>query len=99
MSYRLVNANDLAEKYPEVNDMNCIYADLPNGLDNHHYKIETDAKEKIISMLTDIQLEIEKKFNDRPFSYNHHQRTEFYRDSNEIIQQKINAIEGKINNE
>ena len=33
MSYRLVDSNDLAIKYPEVNDMSCIYADLPNGLD------------------------------------------------------------------
>ena len=36
---------------------------------------------------------IEEKFNDRPFSYNHHQRTEFYRDIDEVIQQKIKALE------
>ena len=37
MSYRLINANDLSDKYPEVNDMPCIYADLPNGMDGNHY--------------------------------------------------------------
>ena len=37
MSYRLINANDLAIKYPEVNDMPCIYADLPKGLDGRYY--------------------------------------------------------------
>jgi hypothetical protein len=32
MSYRLINANEIAIKYPEVNDMPCVFADLPNGL-------------------------------------------------------------------
>ena len=40
MSYRLINSNELAEKYPEVNDMPCIWADLPNGIDNRHYTLE-----------------------------------------------------------
>ena len=39
MSYRLISANRLANKYPEVNDMDCIYADLPNGLDNKFYLV------------------------------------------------------------
>ena len=39
MSYRLVNANEIAEKYPVVNEMDCIYADLPNGLDGKHYSL------------------------------------------------------------
>ena len=45
MSYRLVDANALAIKYPDVNDMVCIYADLPNGLDGGFYtvlKLELD---------------------------------------------------------
>jgi len=50
------------------------------------------TKDEVIAMLTEIQLEIEEKFNDRPFSYNHHQRTEFYRDIDEVIQLKINSI-------
>ena len=33
MSYRLIDSNVIAEKYPEVNDMPCVFADLPNGLD------------------------------------------------------------------
>ena len=36
MSYRLIDANALAI-CKEVNDMSCIYADLPNGLDGGHY--------------------------------------------------------------
>lgn len=39
MSYRLINANALAAKYPEVNDMPCIYVDLPK-LDNLYHRIE-----------------------------------------------------------
>lgn len=37
MSYRLVDANELASKYPEVNDMPCVYADLTYGLDGRHH--------------------------------------------------------------
>lgn len=44
MSYRLIDANDLAIKYPEVNEMPCIYVDLPNGLDGKHHMIIPDAK-------------------------------------------------------
>jgi hypothetical protein len=53
---------------------------------------ETRLKADMVAMLTELQLEIEEKFNDRPFSYNHHQRTEFYRDIDEIIQEKINSL-------
>jgi DNA-directed RNA polymerase specialized sigma subunit len=53
---------------------------------------EQRLKADMVAMLTEIQLEIEEKFNDRPFSYNHHQRTEFYRDIDEVIQQKINSL-------
>ena len=45
MSYRLINSNDLAIKYPEVNDMPCIYADLPNGLDGNFYKLLVQCKD------------------------------------------------------
>ena len=44
MSYRLIDSNDLALKYPEVNDMPCIYADLPNELDDGHYVLEPSRK-------------------------------------------------------
>lgn len=43
MSYRLVNANELAMKYPEVNEMDCIYVDLPNGLDNKHHLLANSS--------------------------------------------------------
>ena len=44
MSYRLINANELntvitPEDYDKVLKMPCIYADLPNGLDNNHYSL------------------------------------------------------------
>ena len=37
MSYRLIDANAITVLLPEVNDMPCIYADLPRGLDGGHY--------------------------------------------------------------
>lgn len=37
MSYRLIDSNAIAMSHPEVNDMPCIYADLPNGLDGGCY--------------------------------------------------------------
>lgn len=37
MSYRLIDANALAANCKQVNDMPCIYADLPNGLDGGFY--------------------------------------------------------------
>ena len=46
MSYRLVDANELALVIPEVNTMPCIYADLPNGLDNGHYDLSSGHNEK-----------------------------------------------------
>lgn len=47
MSYRLVDANDLAFKYPEVNDMPCVYADLPNGLNGAHYNFPAEDSDLI----------------------------------------------------
>lgn len=48
MSYRLIDSNELAEKYPEVNDMPCMYADLPNGLDGKHYDVRPVVRGKWI---------------------------------------------------
>ena len=48
MSYRLIDANKLAIKYPEVNDMPCIYGDLPNGLDGKYHIIIPDGEHHII---------------------------------------------------
>ena len=53
MSYRLIDSNALAIKYPEVNDMPCIFADLPNGLDGNHYDMRK-------SVLEDIKTEIQE---------------------------------------
>ena len=46
MSYRLIDSNEIAIKYPEVNEMDCIYVDLPNGLDNEYHYIESDGTSK-----------------------------------------------------
>ena len=47
MSYRLIDANALAEKYPEVNDMPCIYVDLDeNGLDNKHHFVSAGISDE-----------------------------------------------------
>lgn len=42
MSYRLIDSNEIAIKHPEVNDMDCIYVDLPNGLDNEYHYIDAE---------------------------------------------------------
>ena len=44
MSYRLINSNEIAIKYPEVNDMPCIYADIPNGLNGDFYDLSVYPK-------------------------------------------------------
>jgi hypothetical protein len=45
MSYRLIDSNALAMSCAEVNDLPCIYADLPNGPDGEHYTMTADGKE------------------------------------------------------
>ena len=57
MSYRLIDANDLNgkisyEDYEIVLNAPCIYADLPNGLDNQHHYIVGD------SVIEDIKAEM-----------------------------------------
>lgn len=58
MSYRLVDSNAVAIKYPEVNDMDCIYVDLENGLDNKYHTIDnnSDTKEKLSKAVKEMQL-------------------------------------------
>ena len=46
MSYRLINANALAANCKQVNDMPCIYADLPNGLDGGYYNLTRGNADK-----------------------------------------------------
>lgn len=43
MSYRLIDANAIAIKYPEVNEMDCIYVDLPK-LDNQYHLLQDDNR-------------------------------------------------------
>ena len=68
-----------------------------HGLDFDIEEMQIEYTKRVIrqakiEVLTELQKEIEEKFNDRPFSYNHQQRTEFYRDIDEIIQQKIDKL-------
>ncbi len=46
MSYRLINSNALAMSCTEVNNLPCIYADLPNGLDGGYYDMTQDNADK-----------------------------------------------------
>lgn len=46
MSYRLINSNALATSCAEVNNMPCIYADLPNGLDGGYYDLARGNADK-----------------------------------------------------
>ena len=42
MSYRLINSNAIAIKYPEVNDMPCVFANLPDGLNGQFIDAQTE---------------------------------------------------------
>ena len=46
MSYRLINANDIAEKCPEVNDMPAIYVDMENGLDDKYHFVSSGISDE-----------------------------------------------------
>ena len=67
MSYRLINSNELAIKYPEVNDMPCIYADIPNGLNGDFYdlsvypKIVENLEQPTVCDIEQIRAEIDQK--------------------------------------
>lgn len=71
-----------------------LIVDLDGGIHEVFSKKEVEE-----NLLTELQLEIKEQFNDRPFSYNHHQRTEFYRDVDQIIQSKIDALKGSNSND
>jgi len=42
MSYRLIDSNAIAIKYPEVNNMPCVYADLPDGLNGKFIYVQPE---------------------------------------------------------
>ena len=66
MSYRLINANNIAfnsdgfitEK--NIEKMPCIYADLPNGMDGEHYVLE---QQSILDKIRDEIIELRSKQN------------------------------------
>ena len=55
MSYRLIDSNAIAIKYPEVNEMPCVFANLPDGIHGQFI----DAQPEIIRCR-------ECKYNDMP---------------------------------
>lgn len=57
MSYRLIDSNEIAIKYSEVNEMDCIYVDLPNGLDNEYHYIEAEPKHAYVIVDEDGNME------------------------------------------
>ena len=61
MSYRLIDSNAIVIKYPEVNDMDCIYADLEDGLDNKYHTVDdnTETKDKLSKAIKEMQLVID----------------------------------------
>lgn len=70
MSYRLINSNEIAIKYPEVNDMPCIYADIPNGLNGDFYdlsvypKIVEKLEQPTVDVLEQIRDEIRSLYSE-----------------------------------
>ena len=44
MSYRLIDSNAIAIKYPEVNEMPCVFADLPDGLNGQFIDAQSEQQ-------------------------------------------------------
>lgn len=82
---------------PQAKDARDVAIDTMRKYQQLQADYENRLKADLEAILVELQLEIKEKFNDRPFSYNHHQRTEFYRDIDEVIQQKINALKEQTN--
>lgn len=57
MSYRLIDSNAIAIKYPEVNEMPCVFADLPDGLNGQFI----DAQPEPLQVAQDIATIIENE--------------------------------------
>jgi hypothetical protein len=59
---------------------------------------EIFTKDEVIAMLTDLRLEIEKIFDNRPLPCSHYQRTLFYGEVDDLILDKINELKGESEN-
>ena len=44
MSYRLIDSNAIAIKYPEVNEMPCVFANLPDGMNGQFIDAQPEQK-------------------------------------------------------
>lgn len=62
MSYRLIDSNALAQTYPEVNGMPCIYADL-DCLDGQHYDLREPSTLQTENTMTRSKIMSETKSN------------------------------------
>ena len=43
MSYRLIDSNAIAIKYPEVNEMPCVFANLPDGMNGQFIDVQPEV--------------------------------------------------------
>lgn len=43
MSYRLIDSNAIAIKYPEVNEMPCVFANLPDGMNGQFINVQPEV--------------------------------------------------------
>lgn len=57
MSYRLIDSNAIAIKYPEVNEMPCVYADLPDGLNGQFIDAQPEPSQVARDIATIIENE------------------------------------------
>jgi hypothetical protein len=55
---------------------------------------ENRLKADMVAILTDLRLEIEKVFDNRPLPCSHYQRTLFYGEVDDLILDKINVLKG-----
>ena len=57
MSYRLIDSNAIAIKYPEVNEMPCVFINLPSGLNGQFIDAQPEQRwNRLMMYLADLQL-------------------------------------------
>ena len=57
MSYRLIDSNAIAIKYPEVNEMPCVFADLPDGMNGQFIDVQSEPSQVARDIATIIENE------------------------------------------
>ena len=49
MSYRLIDSNAIAIKYPEVNEMPCVFANLPDGMNGQFIDAQPTIQPEVLA--------------------------------------------------